>query len=82
MADRLSRRIMSVLGEALTGQQSFDEAQEMLMAGFEGIRNRSEVPSIRNRQAIERLVTLYELWDKPEQAQQHRELLSAQFRSQ
>ena len=65
----------SVLGEVLTGQQRYGEAEELLLAGFEGIRARSDVPSIRKRQAIERFVTLYDLWDKPEQAQRHRELL-------
>lgn len=70
----------SMLGEALTGLKHFDEAEPLLLSGYEGMNKRREqipaaVRSERLREAVERLVKLYEAWDKPDSAKRWREEL-------
>jgi serine/threonine protein kinase/Tfp pilus assembly protein PilF len=71
----------SLLGEALTGQKSFDEAEPLLSAGWNGLRERRATipPSVpgdaRIREAGERLVRLYETWGKPAAAEAWRKKL-------
>jgi serine/threonine protein kinase/Tfp pilus assembly protein PilF len=60
----------SLLGEAICGLGRFNEAEPLLVDGH--ARLDEVLPPIRRGQkltpAIERLVRLYEAWDKPEQA--------------
>ncbi len=62
----------SLLGAALTGQKKFQEAEPLLLAGYEGLNDReAKIPAAskpRFAEARQRLVQLYEAWDKPEQA--------------
>jgi eukaryotic-like serine/threonine-protein kinase len=62
----------SLLGEALLDQKKFDEAEQRLLAGWQGLKDRvSKMPSDQRFQlthAVERLVRLYEAWGKPDKA--------------
>nr|AIE90225.1 serine/threonine protein kinase [uncultured marine thaumarchaeote AD1000_01_F04] len=73
----------SLLGAALAGQQRHQQAETHLLEGF--TRLESSVPAGNRKkflsQAIERLVKLYDAWDKPNEAQEWRvrlEQLTAQ----
>jgi serine/threonine protein kinase/Tfp pilus assembly protein PilF len=62
----------SRLGGSLLGQKKYDEAEPLLLAGYEGMKQREEkiapVYKIRLTEAIDRLVQLYEAWGKPGKA--------------
>ena len=62
----------SMLGEVLLGQRRFADAEPLLVQGYEGIKQCEEqLPAdvrIRVAEALERLVTLYEVWNKPDEA--------------
>ncbi len=71
----------SLLGEALSGQQKYAEAEPLLTAGYEGMKQREATipPEAKSRLplALERLVRLYEAWDKPDEAAKWRQELKA-----
>ena len=58
----------SLLGACLAKQGRFAEAGPMLLASYEVIASAPGVPPIRVRQALGRIVVLYEAWGKPEEA--------------
>jgi tetratricopeptide (TPR) repeat protein len=63
----------SLLGEALAGQRSFQEAERLLLAGQDSLVKRREKIPVRQRDAslydsVARLMRLYEAWKKPAQA--------------
>jgi tetratricopeptide (TPR) repeat protein len=61
----------SMLGGALLGQKRFAEAEPLLVSGYEGMKQRhASLPpgSTRPREALQRLVELYEKTDRPERA--------------
>ncbi len=66
----------STLGASLLGQKKYAEAEPLLISGYEGLKAReAKVPAsgkIRIREAVQRLVTLYESWGKPEKANEWR----------
>lgn len=78
----------SMLGEALLGQEKFDEAEPLLLAGFEGMWNqRGAMPEqarIRVREALERLIRFHEERDAGEDATKVRHFrdLADQFRAE
>jgi tetratricopeptide (TPR) repeat protein/tRNA A-37 threonylcarbamoyl transferase component Bud32 len=63
---------MSLLGWALVGQGRYAESQPLIVAGYEQMKAREAripVPErSRLREAAERIVRLYEAWNKPDQA--------------
>jgi hypothetical protein len=63
----------ALLGASLLGQQKYAEAEPLLLAGYEGMKQREgKIPAAgktRLVEAVQRLVQLYEAWDRPEQAQ-------------
>jgi serine/threonine protein kinase/Tfp pilus assembly protein PilF len=69
----------SLLGAALAGQEKYTEAEPLLLQGYEGMKKReAQIPAdhrIRLRQALERLIQLYDAWEKPEQADSWRKKL-------
>jgi serine/threonine protein kinase/tetratricopeptide (TPR) repeat protein len=71
----------SLLGGALLGQKKYADAEPLLLAGYEGMKQRDatipEVGKIRVTEALERLVQLYEAWDRPAQAKHWRKELEA-----
>jgi serine/threonine protein kinase/tetratricopeptide (TPR) repeat protein len=70
--DWLRYDAMSLLGGALLGQGRCAEAEPLVVAGYEGMEARElriAVPErVRLREAAERVIRLYEEWNKPEQA--------------
>ena len=61
----------SMLGGALAGQKKFQEAEPLLVEGYEGMKEREAniPPAAKTRlaEAIRRLVDLYTAWDRPEE---------------
>jgi tetratricopeptide (TPR) repeat protein len=60
---------MSMLGEALCAQAKFAEAEPLLLDGYNGLKDDPRVPppaqlggADRKREALERVVQLYEAW--------------------
>ncbi len=66
---------MSSLGEALAGQERSEEAELLLLEGYEGLREAPQASDSHQRDALQRVVDLYDAWDKPEKAQEYRALL-------
>jgi hypothetical protein len=63
---------MSMLGAALLGQAHQAEAEPLIVPGYEGLKARESRISMpqrsRLREAAERVIRLYEEWNKPDQA--------------
>ena len=68
--DWLRFNTLSMLGGALLGQQKYAEAEPLLLKGYEGMNLRKEQPFVvrRLREAVERVIRLYELTNQPEKA--------------
>ncbi len=70
----------SMLGEVLVGKHRFADAEPHLIQSLEGLRQRADqIPAdsqARVSEALERLVQLYEAWEKPEEAAKWRAELS------
>ena len=62
----------SMLGGALLGQKKFAEAEPLLLAGYEGMKQREATmpPEARNRiiESIDRLIELYSAMENPDEA--------------
>ncbi len=71
----------SLLGGALLGQSKYAEAEPLLLAGHAGMKQREktipEQGKIRLREAVERLVQLYEATGKTDEAAKWRKELEA-----
>ena len=72
----------SLLGEAIAELGRFDEAEPLLLDGERGLAERAEaIPAesrdLVEREALTRLVALYEAWGKPDQAAEWRLKLPA-----
>ncbi|MGZ5004605.1 MAG: protein kinase domain-containing protein [Chthoniobacterales bacterium] len=65
------------LGEFLTAQARFPEAEPFLLASYESLKKSQAENSPRTRLALQRLANLYEGWNKPDQAARYRALLPA-----
>jgi len=69
--DFMTFNTQSQLGGALFGQQKFDEAEPLLLAGYEGMKQRQKSTTKNERtrlaEAAERLLQLYETLDKKEE---------------
>ena len=57
----------SLLGDALTTQGKFDRAEPLLLEAHAGMKDNPRAPAKRKRELLERLVRLYQAWDKPDQ---------------
>jgi serine/threonine protein kinase len=64
------------LGEFLTSQTHFAEAETFLLASYQSLNKSQAENSPRLRLALQRLASLYEAWNRPEQAAPYRALLS------
>jgi tetratricopeptide (TPR) repeat protein/tRNA A-37 threonylcarbamoyl transferase component Bud32 len=72
----------SLLGGSLLGQKKYAEAEPLLLKGYEGMKQRqAKIPrlfkQVRLTQALERLVQLYDAWDKKDEAAKWRKELEA-----
>ncbi len=54
----------SILGGVLAGEDRFEEAELLLLEGYAGLKDNSEAPTPRKREAIQRIVDLYDAWGK------------------
>jgi eukaryotic-like serine/threonine-protein kinase len=72
----------SMLGGALLGQKKYDDAEALLLQGYEGMKQReAKIPKegkVRLTEALERLLQLYDAWGKPEKAAEWRAKLVEQ----
>jgi hypothetical protein len=72
--------LQSLLGAALFGLKNFPEAEKYLLAAHTGLKTReAQSPSPARAQLLksiaERLVQLYEAWDKKDKVEQWRQNL-------
>jgi serine/threonine protein kinase/lipopolysaccharide biosynthesis regulator YciM len=62
----------SQLGASLLGQKQYAAAEPLLLAGYEGMKQReAKIPAVSKKnltEALDRLVELYDAWGKPDQA--------------
>ena len=72
----------SLLGGVLLGQKKYADAEPLLLSGYEGIKRREAKlcpqDKIRLTEATQRLVQLYETWDKKDKATEWRKKLPEQ----
>jgi tetratricopeptide (TPR) repeat protein/predicted Ser/Thr protein kinase len=66
---------MSMLGASLAGQGKYAEAEPLLVEGYEKMKPPAQV-AVRKREALDRVIKLYEDWKKPEKAARYRALIS------
>ena len=70
-----------MLGGALLGQKKYAEAEPLLLAGYEGMKQReAKIPplgKVRLTEALERLVQFYEALEKKDEAAKWRKELEA-----
>ncbi len=59
---------MSALGAALAGQGKYPEAEGLLVAGYQGLKDHPQVGPKTKRIALDRVIHLYEVWDKSDLA--------------
>jgi hypothetical protein len=64
----------SALGECLTIQRRYDEAEPLLVGSYESLKHSQGPSNPRTRLALQRLVELYENWQKPDLAVKYRAL--------
>ena len=64
------------LGEFLTAQRRFPEAETFLLASLESLQKSQAAKSPRTQLALQRLVSLYENWGRSDDARNYREKLS------
>ena len=69
-------RSQSALGACLAALDRFDEAQPLLLESYSAIERACGPEDGRTREALQRVIELYEAWGKPEQADRYRALLS------
>jgi serine/threonine protein kinase len=69
----------SLLGAALAGQQRYADAEPLLLEGYHGMKERDKTipPQAKAhlKEALERLVRLYDAWGKKDKADQWRKML-------
>jgi tetratricopeptide (TPR) repeat protein len=70
-----------VLGVSLTKQQKFADAELLLLQGYQGLTQAKGTPPERLQQALERLVQLYDAWDRKDKAEEWRKKLEAAKKS-
>jgi len=68
----LTFNAQSLLGGSLLGQKKYAEAEPLLLSGYDGMKQREDkIPEVgkpRIKEALERLIQLYEAWGKPQRA--------------
>lgn len=67
----------NALGSSIAGQQRFDEAESMILDSYEKMSSHPQASPARRREALCRVVRLYDAWEKSEKATEYRALLEA-----
>jgi eukaryotic-like serine/threonine-protein kinase len=62
----------SILGAAHTALGKYSEAEPLLVEGFEALLASPDAPPQRTADALERVVRLYETWNRPDKAEAYR----------
>jgi tetratricopeptide (TPR) repeat protein len=62
----------SLLGGCLAGLKRYADAEQLLLTSYEALLKAEQVQPRVLREAHERLIKLYEAWDKPDKAQEWR----------
>ena len=62
----------SLLGECLASRGRREEAEPLLLAAYHSLQGNPSTPPQRTRQALRRIIQLYEAWPKPKQAAEWR----------
>jgi tetratricopeptide (TPR) repeat protein len=65
----------SALGECLTTEKRFAEAEPLLLESYTALNSRLGQRDPRTKEALRRLLKLYDEWGKPAQATQYRALV-------
>jgi eukaryotic-like serine/threonine-protein kinase len=65
----------AVLGDALRGQGRFAEAEPLLVESYPLLRAGTGAQADQTRSTLANIVTLYEAWSKPAEAERYRKLL-------
>jgi tetratricopeptide (TPR) repeat protein len=73
---------MSLLGGTLSGQGKFEEAEPLLLNGYEGMLTSPNPLGLGKPKGLERIIRLYEAWDRPDKAAEWRAILSAADKSE
>jgi eukaryotic-like serine/threonine-protein kinase len=68
----------AALGECLTGQKRYDEAEPLLRDSYESLKNSQGADNPRTKLVLQRLVALYENWGKPGAANEYRQITASQ----
>ena len=63
------------LGECLTIQERYGEAEPLLVGSYESLKNSQGANNPRTRLMLQRLIELYEKWQKPDLAARYRAML-------
>jgi serine/threonine protein kinase len=66
----------SALGECLTIEKRYNEAEPLLLASYESLKSSQGASNPRTQIALQRLVTLYEKWGRLDAASAYRDKLS------
>jgi tetratricopeptide (TPR) repeat protein len=64
--------VEGALGECLTAQARYSEAEPLLLESYENLKNLTGADNTGTKLALRRLVTLYENWKKPDKATEYR----------
>ena len=79
--DWLTFNARSLLGGSLLGQKKYAEAEPLLLAGYEGMKQREDrIPAVgkpRLKETLQRLVQLYDATGRPDQAAEWKQKLAA-----
>jgi non-specific serine/threonine protein kinase/serine/threonine-protein kinase len=67
----------SLLGRSLAAQGRRGEAEPLLLTAWETLQGIPSTPALRNRQALETVIQLYDAWNKPDQAEKWRQKRAA-----
>ena len=65
------------MGEVLTAGEKYEEAEAVLLKCHKSVTSFSELAPWHQRQLLGRFVTLYDAWDKQEQAARWRDELNS-----
>ena len=71
----------SVLGGCLTSARRYDEAEPLLLGGYSILKAKRGERTSETREALERIVTLYDAWGKPQKAAEYRAMRESPPRS-
>jgi tetratricopeptide (TPR) repeat protein/tRNA A-37 threonylcarbamoyl transferase component Bud32 len=64
----LRAQAMSILGGALAAQRRFEEAEPCVLGGYEGLMGNFQAAGYARRDALARVIALYEAWGRPADA--------------